>query len=74
MNVGLFYFTSVFHIKKRLEKTKKLTTAQTSIRRRVIDKKTYILRELDSIRTESTFYMDSLRLEVEVCESFSFLS
>lgn len=55
MNVGLFYLTSVFQIKKRLEKTRKLTIAQTRIRRRVIDKKTSILRELDSISTESTF-------------------
>lgn len=74
MNVGLFYLTSVFQIKKRLEKTRKLIIAQKSIRRRVIDKKTSILRELDSISTESTFSMDYFLLEVDVCESVSFLS
>lgn len=74
MNVGLFYLTSVFQIKKRLEKTRKLIIAQTNIRRRVIDKKTSILRELDSISTESTFSMDYFLLEVDVCESVSFLS
>lgn len=70
VKVGLFNLNSVFQTLNTLKQTKKLIIAITNSKSNVMVKKLSILRELDSINTESTFYIESLRLDVEVCESF----